>query len=246
MNEIKKYIKSFLLLISVTTIAIFTSCQEEAEAPELNVIATPTSVSVGEEVVFDIAGNAETYAIFTGDTGHDYDSSYLAIAEGQDLDLESLVLTSDSLDNLLPWLENQIENYNSTAENPIAFSEVSSGLNAFVGKNYEYAETAKYEIATQLMPGLLNVADQLVDNYFENNSVILAPQGGYHTGISINRYDLGYTYVYNSPGVYTATIIATNLSNKKYTGSGYKNDRTASASEYDFNRLIRQVTITVQ
>lgn len=246
MNKMKTYIKLYLLLISVFAVVLFTSCQEEAEEPELNVIATPTTVNVGDEVVFDIVGNAETFVIYTGDPGHDYNNSYLAIAEGSEVDLESVVLTNDSLNNLLPWLEAEIDNYNSTAEAPLIFDNIASRLNNFVNKEYQYKSVAKYEITTQLMPELANIADQLVESYFEDNSVILAPDGGYHTGVALGRYNLGYTYVYNSPGTYTATVIATNISNKNYSGSGYKYNRTASASEYDFNRLIKQVTITVQ
>ena len=115
-----------------------------------------------------------------------------------------------------------------------------------VGQDYDYREVAKYDITTELMPPLPTVANDLVDNYFQDNSTLLAPDGGYATGVALNRYDLGFTHVYSEPGEYTATVIATNVSNKNYSGSGYKNDRTASANEYNFNRLMKQVTITVQ
>lgn len=242
----KLYKKSYLLLISIFMLAFFTACNKDAVAPELNVVATPSTVNVGEQVVFEIVGDAETFVIFTGDPGNNYENSYLAIADGQDVDLESVQLTSDSLNNLLPWLQTQIDNYNATAQDPLVYDDIVAGLNAIVGQNYDYRETAKYEITSDLMPPLPNVANYLVDNYFQDNSTLLAPDGGYDTGVSLDKYNLGYVYTYNATGQYTATIVATNVSTKNYSGSGYKDNRTASADEYNFNRTIKQVTITVQ
>lgn len=242
----KKCIGSHLIKVWLLAAVLFTACENDDIGPELNVIATPATVNVGETVNFQITGSAESFVIYTGDAGHDYASSYLAIAEGMDVDMESVVLTADSLTSLLPWLQQEIDNFNATAENPLSFEAISTGLQSFVGKSYEYKTVVKYEITDQLMPGLASVAETLVNTYFENNSVILAPEGGYHTGIALNRSELDFSHVYDTPGTYTATVIATNVSNKNYSGSGYKYNRTASASEYDFNRLIRQITITVQ
>ena len=242
--------KLYPILVMALLMMLFGACEKEAAIPTLSVTATPSTVSAGETVTFEITGEAQTFAIFTGDAGHRYDSSYLVLAEGKEVDLELVVLTQDSLNSLLPWLELKVDTFNMQAQmnnmDPLVFAEVQSALVALVGVEFEYYEAARYKIATEILPGLEAVAVDLVDNYFEDRSTILAPPGGFHTGVALDRYDLGYTYVYNQPGQYTATVIATNVSFKNYSGAGYQNDRTASASEYDVDRVISEVTITVQ
>lgn len=236
---------NIFLLTLLFIVTIFAACDDEGVMPDLSVVATPATVVVGEEVSFKIAGDAETYVIYTGDNGHKFANSYLAVTAGMDLDQEEVVLTADSLVSLTPWLIGNIESYNNTeGSKPVNADSVLAGLSKMVDKVYINKETPKYEI-TQLMPNMYQVAVSIVDIYFENHSVLLAPEEGFSTGVAISRYDLEYTYTYSAPGTYVATVIATNVSTKNYSGSGYTNDRTASADEYNFNRQIKEVTITV-
>ncbi|MCF6332017.1 MAG: DUF5017 domain-containing protein [Draconibacterium sp.] len=236
MTQKNKYNIIAALFISL----IFASCNKDEIVPELSVTATPTTVAAGDPVTFEIFGDAETYVIFTGDEGHEYAKSYLAITEGKDVDLEEVALTNDSLIALEPWLKEVMNEQPPT----YADSVINVLNNEIVGKTYTNMETAIYEIS-KIMPDFWREARELVENYFENYSTLLAPEGGFSKGVAINRYKLGYIYIYSQPGTYTAIVIATNISHKKYSGSGYVDDRTSSSNEYTYTREIKEVTITV-
>ena len=74
----------------------------------------------------------------------------------------------------------------------------------------------------------------------------LTPVGGFSTGVAINRYDLTYSYKFNTAGTYVVTVLGTRLSDKIYSGSGYIYNSTSSASDYSFKRNTDTVTIVVQ
>ncbi|MEQ8239964.1 MAG: DUF5017 domain-containing protein [Cyclobacteriaceae bacterium] len=265
MKKFNSNINRHLAFIIFFAVIVLCACEEELPEPTLSVVATPTTVKVGDTVYFKITGSAETFVIYTGERGHNYDSSYLAIAEGQEVDLGSLVLTADSLDSATVWLENTVRGYNIATNNAneairndttieeaakvyedtIVFDNMMGALEALVGRSFKNENEAQYFVTKDALQPLPNIAVALVRDYFTDQGTYLAPAQGYDTGVPLDKYNLNYQYTYNRPGEFTATVIATNLSNKKYSGSGYKYDRTASASEYQFGRLIRQVTITV-
>lgn len=259
------YIKSLeFLIIAVIAVFLF-GCEKEIEGPSVSITATPSTVNAGEMVTFDITGDAETFAIFTGDDGHNYDSSFLVIADGKDLDLGVLVLTNQRLDIAEFWLELEVKDFNEEIksanedlrndttilesdkiyQDTVVFDDLIASLKAnIVGVEFPNADNASYNTAIAMF-GMVDTAEDLVDDFFEDQGTYLAPAGGYHKGVALNRFDLGYTYVYDTPGTYVATVVATNISTKKYSGDGYKTDRSATASEYNFERVIRQVTIVV-
>jgi hypothetical protein len=57
---------------------------------------------------------------------------------------------------------------------------------------------------------------------------------------------LTYTYAFKTAGTYVVTLLGTKLSNKDYTGSGYIDDRTSSADEYNYKSNTDTVTIVVK
>ncbi|PWD99493.1 hypothetical protein [Marinilabilia rubra] len=233
------------------------SCSKDIESPEVSFTADKVNVQVGETVTFTVTGDAQTYAIFTGDSLHNFESSHLAITAGLDLDQEEVMLTADSITSLTPWLTGIVDDYNADlAEGvtPVNTQTILEDLGTVVGKKYTNKETAAYEaflMLIELNNGddnslAQNVARDMVDLFYEDHSVVLAPEEGFSTGFAINRYDKTFEYAYSEPGTYTATLIATDVSDKIYSGSGYQDDRSSSGDEYDLERTIKELTITVQ
>ena len=223
----------------------FTSCEKDELDTWVSLEADKTIVSVNETVSFKITGNAETYVVYTGDAGHDFAKSYLVITEGKKIDEEVYVLSKASLDTWAPILTNEIIAFN-TPNATLDLNAILVGLENLVGKPY-YKDTAANRLR-ELMPTLKTYSEcgNLVTSYFTNNSVLLAPLGGFSTGVALNRNSLTYSYKFTTPGTYVVTLIGTKLSDKNYSGSGYIDDRTSSASEYDYRRNIATATIVVQ
>ena len=223
----------------------FTSCEKDELDTWVSLEADKTIVAVNETVSFKIAGNAETYAVYSGDDGHDFAKSYLVITEGKKIDEEVYVLSKASLDSWVPFLTNEIIAFN-TPNATLDLDAILLGLESLVGKPF-YKDTAANRIR-ELMPTLKTYSQcgTIVSNLFTNNSVLLAPLGGFSTGVALNRNSLTYSYKFTTPGTYVVTLIGTKLSDKNYSGSGYIDDRTSSASEYDYRRNTATVTIVVQ
>lgn len=246
----KNILLSGLVFMLITLIS---SCSKSAIEPDLSVTATPSTVAVGEEVTFTIVGSAETFAIYPGDEGHEFKNSYMVITEGKTIDDESVVLNADSVAVIAEWLLVDIATHNEWLETEIDTSltyidpaAAIQSLTNLAGNNYSSLETAKYEISLFLPEMNTFEAWDKIMEYFTNNSVLLAPEGGFATGMAIDRYEKEFVYKYSQPGTYTATVIATSVGQKKYEGDGYVTDGTASASEYDFAREIKEVTIVVE
>ena len=55
-----------------------------------------------------------------------------------------------------------------------------------------------------------------------------------------------YKYTYTQPGTYIATMVATSVGRKKFAPSGYIETRLPSAAEYNLQRQVKQIQITVQ
>jgi hypothetical protein len=238
-----KYSKYILMLLSL--LFSFTSCEKDELDTWVSLEADKTIVAVNETVSFKIAGNAETYVVYSGDDGHDFAKSYLVITEGKKIDEEVYVLSKASLDTWAPILTNEINTFN-TPNATLNLDAILVGLESLVGKPY-YKDTAANRLR-ELMPTLKTYSQcgTLVSTYFTNNSVLLAPVGGFSTGVALNRNSLTYSYKFTTTGTYVVTLIGTKLSDKNYSGSGYIDDRTSSASEYDYRRNISTVTIVVQ
>jgi hypothetical protein len=239
------YIKSLIVLASLIVIV---GCSKDAETPEVSFTVDKSNPMIGETITFTITGDAETFVIFTGDDSHEFAKSHLAITEGLDVDQERVVLRSDSLPEIRDYLEGPINNYNSNAgpSQQISLDNVMTNIATKVGVQYTNKLTAAFEI-WEFASGLQGqVMRDVVDLYYENNSTLLAPEGGFSTGTAINRYEKTLEYAYSEAGTYIATLIATNVSNKQYTGSGYQDDRTSSGNEYDLGRTIKEIVIEVQ
>ena len=225
----------------------FTSCEKDEIDTWVSLEADKTVVAAGETVTFKMSGNAETYVVYTGDTGHDFTKSYLVITGGRIIDDEDYVLKQSGLDAWTPILTAEIAAYNIANPNStLDANTIIAGLTTLLDNSY-YKDTAAIRIR-ELMPTLKNFGDcqNLVVTYFTNLSVLLTPPGGFSTGVAINRYNLTYSYKFTAPGTYVVTLLGTRLSDKIYSGSGYIYNSTASASEYTYNRNTARVTIVVQ
>jgi hypothetical protein len=240
-----KYTISILMLLTI--VFCFTSCEKDELDTWVSIEADKTEVAINETVTFKMSGNAETYVVYTGDSGHDFAKSYLVITGGKKVDDEAYVLTQASLDTWTPILTAEIIAYNLANPNiTIDANAVIAGLQSLVDKSY-YKDTAAIRIR-ELMPTLKTYTNcqGLVDTYFSNLSVLLTPVGGFSTGVAINRYDLTYSYKFSTAGTYVVTVLGTRLSDKIYSGSGYIYNSTSSASDYSFKRNTDTVTIVVQ
>ncbi|MDL2212572.1 DUF5017 domain-containing protein [Bacteroides sp. OttesenSCG-928-D19] len=70
----------YIFLLAISALA---SCTNNADNPELSVIADKLQVSVGETVTFTINHDAVAVAIYTGDDGHDYQTSADYLLKGK-------------------------------------------------------------------------------------------------------------------------------------------------------------------
>ena len=183
--------------------------------------------------------------VYTGDAGHDFAKSYVVITEGKKIDEEAYVLSKASLDTWTPILTNEINTFN-TPNATLDLDAIFVGLESLVGKPF-YKDTAANRLR-ELMPTLKTYSEcgNLVTSYFTNNSVLLAPEGGFSIGKALNRNSLTYSYKFTTAGTYVVTLLGTKLSDKNYSGSGYIDDRSSSAGEYSYNRNISTVTIVVE
>ena len=225
----------------------FTSCEKDEIDTWVSLEADKTVVAAGETVTFKMSGNAETYVVYTGDTGHDFTKSYLVITGGRIIDQEDYVLTQVKLDIWIPILTAEIAAYNIANPNStLDANTIIAGLTNLLDNSY-YKDTAAIRIR-ELMPTLKSFPEcqTLVVTYFTNLSVLLTPPGGFSTGVAINRYNLNYSYKFGTAGTYEVTLLGTRLSDKNYSGSGYIYNSTSSASEYTFNRNTDKVTIVVE
>jgi hypothetical protein len=235
------------ILIFFTIFFSFTSCVKDDLDTWVGIQVDKAEVAANEMVNFTISGNAETYVIYSGDSGHDFTQSYLVITQGKKVDQEEYVLSQAQLDIWTPILTAEISAFNVL--NPTATLDANTilaGLTSLVNKPY-YKDTATNRLR-EIMPTLKTYSQcgGLVTTYFTNNSVVLAPVGGFSTGVALNRNNLTYSYKFSTPGTYTVTVLGTKLGQKNYTGSGYIDDRTSSASEFDYKRNTATVTIVVK
>ena len=238
---------SINILMLLTILFCFTSCEKDEIDTWVSLEADKTTVAVNETVSFTMTGNAETYVIYTGDAGHEFAKSYLVITGGKKVDQEDYVLTQANLDTWTPILTAEIAAYNIlNPSTTLDANAIITGLQRLVDKSY-YKDTAANRIR-ELMPTLKTFTDcqNLVGAYFTNLSVLLTPAGGFSTGVAINRNNLTYSYKFGTPGTYVVTLLGTRLSDKNYSGSGYIYNSTSSASEYTYNRNTDTVTIVVQ
>ena len=231
----------------LTILFCFTSCEKDEIDTWVSLEADKTTVAVNETVSFTMTGNAETYVVYTGDTGHDFAKSYLVITGGKKVDQEDYVLTQANLNTWIPILNAEIIAYNLlNPSTTLDANAIITGLQRLVDKSY-YKDTAANRIR-ELMPTFKSFSDcqSLVVTYFTNLSVLLTPVGGFSTGVAINRNELTYSYKFTTAGTYVVTLLGTRLSDKNYSGSGYIYNSTSSASEYTYNRNTDTVTIVVQ
>ena len=157
----------------LTILFSFTSCEKDEIDTWVNLEADKTTVAVNETVSFTMTGNAETYVVYTGDTGHDFAKSYLVITGGKKVDQEDYVLTQANLNTWIPILNAEIIAYNLlNPSTTLDANAIITGLQRLVDKSY-YKDTAANRIR-ELMPTLKTFTDcqNLVGAYFTNLSIL--------------------------------------------------------------------------
>ncbi len=237
----------------------FTSCIKDDLDTWVSIEASKSVVTVDEPVTFKISGNAETYVVYTGDAGHDFAKSYLVVTEGKKIDQEEYVLTQANLDAWTLVLQPELTTLDdNNTDSPVTMANVDLPtilveLKKMVDTPY-YFDTAAQNL-NRIMPDFVKIKDcnEFITGvlpskpaHFTNNSISLTPAGGFSTGVALNRNNLTYSYKFNNAGTYVVTLLGSKLSDKNYSGSGYIDDRTSSASEYDYRRNTATVTIEVK
>lgn len=241
----KNYLKISVFILFTT---FFISCSDDVDNPTVEISADNLSPKVGDKVTFTVAGDAETLVIFTGDDTHEYIKSHLAITTGLNVDQELVVLLASNLTNIRNYLTPFVNNYNNTvgASQQLDIDAIMTNIATLVDKQYTNKLSAAYEMWLFMTPLNGVVTRNAVDLYYDDRSVLLAPTGGFSKGFSVNRYTKTLEHTYTQAGMYTVTLVATNLSDKQYSGSGYQDDRSSSADEYKYKRTFKEITITVQ
>ena len=260
-----KYSICILMLLSL--MFAFTSCVKDELDTWVSIEVSKTEVVYDEvlrrdvtKVTFKISGNAEAYVIYTGDTGHEFAKSYLVVTEGKKIDQEEYVLTQADLDAWTLVLQSELTALGDKSDPRVIVTPANVDLPTILVELKKmvdipyFLDTAAQNL-NRIMPDFVKIKDcndfitgvlPSKPAHFTNNSKPLAPVGGFSTGVALNRNNLTYSYTYKTPGPYTVTVLGTKLSDKNYSGSGYIDDRTSSASEYDYRRNTATVTIVVQ
>jgi hypothetical protein len=250
---------SIYTLMPLAVLFSFTSCIKDDLDTWVSIEASKSVVTVDEPVTFKISGNAETYVVYTGDAGHDFAKSYLVVTEGKKIDQEEYVLTQANLDAWTLVLQPELTTLDdNNTDSPVTMANVDLPtilveLKKMVDTPY-YFDTAAQNL-NRIMPDFVKIKDcnEFITGvlpskpaHFTNNSISLTPAGGFSTGVALNRNNLTYSYKFNNAGTYVVTLLGSKLSDKNYSGSGYIDDRTSSASEYDYRRNTATVTIEVK
>ena len=218
---------NIILLLLISTLTCLVSCEDDLEISGLSFTADNVDVSVGEDVNFTINGKAETFAIYTGDAGHEFSKSYIVVTSGEDLDQELVVLTQDSISEIRDFLIPIVDNYNSevSMDQQYDIDEIMLDIESQVDIEYSNKLNAAY-IIWEFMDELNGqVARDIVDLFYEDESVILTPPDGFSTGFAIDRNEKTFTYSYDEPGMYLVTLIATNISEMQYPENDYFDER---------------------
>lgn len=263
---------SICILITLVILFAFTSCVKDELDTWVSIEASKSVVTVDEPVTFKISGNAETYVVYTGDTlidnsgkkfSHVFANSYLVLTQGQKIDQEEYVLTQADLDAWTLVLQSELTNLGDKSDPRVIVTTANVDLPTILVELKKmvdipyYFDTAAQNL-NRIMPDFVKIKDcnEFITGvttttppkpkHFTNKSFLLAPVGGFSTGVALNRNNLNYSYTFKRRGTYTVTLLGTKLSDKNYSGSGYIDDRTSSTSEYDYRRNTATVTIEVK
>lgn len=236
--------------------------------------ASANSIRAGEMVTFTILGDAETYVIFPGDERHMYDSSLIVLTINKDVVSQVIALPCDSLEAVNETIDELSEKFNESIRKKISdaadshsidsltrlllsvdeIAKMKAHLKAEAGVPYSNADEVEYRLGGFLQD-FFSTAERETINMFASGlkqfyvvtskDVFVIPQGGYHTGIVVDRNKKELSYTYNKTGFYEAVLLATRISDKQYHGSGYKKDASTSGEEYRYYRVVKKSYIKV-
>ncbi len=230
--------KNTFFIILIIIASVFIGCEEQVGFdPEFVCEINPNPAVAGEEVVFIIEGEADRFAIYTGDDLHKYADSYAVLTEGQEIDKEDTYLTQDSLNVII-----------ATGDYP---TSVTDKLSTIIDEVYISKVQARTSMNMLLEDTLsytnvdLNQWTGEIIEYFETDWGLLEPEEGWSTGFNINVGTKEYKYTYSTAGTYTVTVIGVTVGEKLYEGSGYQDEREYTAREYPIKRIVKEYTVTV-
>lgn len=248
-----KKIFKFLLLSCIAYVVASCAKDEFTVAPEFNFTLSATRVAVGEEVELRINGSAETFSVFPGDAGHMYINSHLVVNDGKDVNYEDVWLPASAIPAVMTHLNTAINDHNASTvtdqTRAIVDPEViQAGLRAIADIHYTNSELLRVKIFDVLLEltGVKALSEEIVNEYSQNNNLVLTPEDGYSTGFSVDRNEKVFKYTYATPGTYTVTVVGTNVGGKIHRGDGYNTDRVSNGNEYNYTRTIREMSITVE
>ncbi|HMR19435.1 MAG TPA: hypothetical protein PKA53_09070 [Sphingobacterium sp.] len=221
---------AFLGLISITL--CFAACSKEAIEPDVQFSADKTTVSVDEEVTFMILGSTDGMSIYTGDDGHRFEDSHLAVVSGKDIESETVYLTAEGFEEF------------KNAE-IISNQDIIDSIGTLVGRRFnsqshpEFLITIfyDYEVAAARIAEIME--------FFTVEKASYVPDNGFSKGVAIDvtAKNKEYKHKYSAPGTYTATLVATNTGRKDLKNS---NTNLPHGDDYDRKYITKTVVITVE
>lgn len=226
--------KSFNILFfnALFLVLLFTSCSKDAIEPDFQFDADRNTVSVNENVTFTITGSADGMAIYTGDDGHRFEDSYLAVTNGKDIETETVYLTAEKFQELKS---------STVISNPAIIDSVGTLVGTrYKGRSHpEFLITLFYDYEVSAAK-----VDEIMA-FFTVENVKYTPANGFSTGIAVDvtAKSKVYQYKYNAPGTYTATLVATNTGRKDFKNS---DTHLPDEEDYDKKYITKTIVITVQ
>jgi hypothetical protein len=224
--------KLFILLyISLLSVLLVSSCKKDAVEPEVQFTADLSDIS-NKKVTFSVTGTADGFSVYPGDTGHEFEKSYIAITEGKEIEKEVVYLTTARFNDLKA----------TTIVSDLAILDSIATLIdiRYTGKSapeFKITLFYDYEVAAAKIAEIMA--------YFTIENVPYAPTGGFATGIALDAGSKAkvYQHTYGASGTYQATLVATSVGHKKYDGDSQTGLTTGS--DYDKKYVIKTITITV-
>lgn len=219
------------LYISLLFVLLTSSCKKDAAEPEVQFTADLSNIS-SKKITFSITGTADGFSVYTGDAGHEFEKSYIAITEGKEIEKEVVYLTAARFNALKAT---------TIVSDPAILDSIATLIDIkYTGRSapeFKITLFYDYEVAAAKIAEIMA--------YFTVENVTYAPTGGFSTGVALDAGSKTktYQYTYAAAGTYQATLVATNVGHKKYDRD--RETGLTTASDYDKKYVIKTITITV-
>jgi len=221
---------AFFCAVSITL--LIASCSKDAIEPDIQFTVDKRTVSVDEEVTFTITGRADGMSIYTGDAGHQFEDSYLAVVEDKDVVSETVYLTAE-----------KYEAFKSAAI--ITNQDVIDSIGTLVGRRFNAQSHPEFLITIFYNYEVSAARIAEIMEFFTIEKADYVPVDGWSTGIAIDvtARDKVHVHQYGNPGTYTATLVATNTGRRDFKSS---NMNLPHGDDYDRKYVTKTIVITVK